>query len=111
MDETEIAGPHTVIERLVRAMNDRDIEAFVGCFDPGYRSDQPAHPARSFEGSEQVRKNWSALFESMPDFLAELLSFAEEGERAWAESFAKSAAAPKPGLRVAHLHSAAVASR
>jgi ketosteroid isomerase-like protein len=85
MNETETAAPHAVIERLVRAWNDHDIEAFVACFDPDYRSDQPAHPARTFEGREQVRENWSSLFASMADFLAELLSFAEEGERAWAE--------------------------
>ena len=85
MNETEPTAPHAVIERLVRAMNDHDLDEFVACFDPGYRSDQPNHPARSFEGSDQVRNNWSSLFSSMPDFLAELLSFAEEGERAWAE--------------------------
>ena len=81
----EGAKPRAVIERLVRAQNAHDIDAFVACFDPGYRSDQPAHPARSFEGSDQVRTNWSSLFETMPDFLAELLSFAEEAERIWAE--------------------------
>jgi len=85
MNEDPSKGPNAAIARLARAMNYHDIEAFVGCFDAGYRSDQPTHPARTFEGSEQVRKNWSSIFESMPDFLAELLSFAEDGERAWAE--------------------------
>ena len=78
-------GPHAVIEELVRAMNDRDINRCTACFDPAYRSDQPAHPARSFEGNEQVRTSWGQLFESVPDFLAELLSFAAQGERVWAE--------------------------
>ena len=85
MSTSQIEGPHTVIEQLVRAMNDHDIESCFTCFDPGYRSDQPAHPSRSYEGSDQLRESWSTLFATVPDFLAELLSFAEQGERVWAE--------------------------
>src|SRR4051794_15402935 len=85
MNEPETEAPHSVLERLIRAWNAHDIETFVDCFDPEYRSDQPAHPARSFEGPEQVRANWSDLFASMPDFVAELLSFADQGERVWGE--------------------------
>ena len=54
-------------------MNEHDVGAFVACFDPGYRSEQPAHPNRGFGGREQVEKNWSALFGGIPDFHAELL--------------------------------------
>jgi len=82
-DQTE--APHAMLERLIRAWNDHDIDAFVGCFADDYRSDQPVHPARSFEGNDQVRANWSEIFTSMPDFVAELLSFAEQGERVWGE--------------------------
>jgi hypothetical protein len=32
-----------------------------------------------------VEKNWSALFEAMPDFHAELLATANEGDTVWAE--------------------------
>jgi ketosteroid isomerase-like protein len=59
-----------VSERLVQAMNAHDLEAHVACFRDDYRSDQPAHPARTFTGREQVRQNWSKLFESIPDFRA-----------------------------------------
>jgi ketosteroid isomerase-like protein len=55
-----------VIERMAEALNRHDIEAFVECFDPSYRSAQPAHPNREFGGKEQVRKNWSGMFESFP---------------------------------------------
>ena len=82
-DQTE--APHAVLERLIRAWNDHEIDPFVDCFAADYRSDQPAHPARSFEGNEQVLANWSEIFASMPDFVAELLSFAEQGERVWGE--------------------------
>jgi ketosteroid isomerase-like protein len=54
-------------------MNAHDLDAFVACFAPDYRSEQPAHPARAFRGSEQVRRNWDGVFAGVPDFRAELL--------------------------------------
>ena len=74
-----------VVGRLHQAMNEHDLGAFVACFDPGYRSEQPAHPDRGFGGREQVEKNWSALFGGIPDFHADLLTTASAGETLWAE--------------------------
>jgi limonene-1,2-epoxide hydrolase len=73
------------IERLRDAMNERDLEAFVAAFHPDYRSEQPAHPNRGFGGREQVEKNWSALFEAIPDFHADLIATATEGDTIWCE--------------------------
>jgi ketosteroid isomerase-like protein len=66
-------------------MNRHDLEAFLDCIAPDYRSQQPAHPQRGFGGREQVEKNWSALFDGIPDFHAELLATATDGETSWAE--------------------------
>ena len=77
--------PEDVGERLHQAMNRHDLEAFLACFDPDYRSEQPVHPNRGFGGREQVEKNWSALFEGIPDFHAELVATATEGDTLWAE--------------------------
>lgn len=74
-----------VIERLRQAMNSHDPEAMLECFDPDYRSEQPAHPNRGFGGKEQVHKNWSAMFESFPDFQAELLRHSSDGNVVWSE--------------------------
>ena len=74
-----------VSERLVQAMNAHDLDAEVACFRDDYRSEQPAHPARTFIGREQVRQNWSKLFESIPDFRAELLRLAVVGDEEWSE--------------------------
>lgn len=74
-----------VVERLRDAMNEHDLAALLACFDPDYRSEQPAHPSRGFGGREQVEKNWSALFEGIPDFHAELLATATEGDTLWSE--------------------------
>ena len=75
----------SVVERLQRAMNRHDLEAFLDCFDANYHSEQPAHPQRAFSGSEQVHKNWSQVFSSIPDFQADLLRFTVEGDTEWSE--------------------------
>jgi ketosteroid isomerase-like protein len=74
-----------VLERLRDAQNRHDLDAFVACFDPEYHSEQPVHPERAFVGSNQVRKNWGAVFEGVPDFHAKLLRSAREGDVWWAE--------------------------
>src|SRR5687767_10096996 len=79
------SGPNSVLTRLQDAQNQRDLEAFLACFDPHYQSEQPNHPDRAFGGREQVRKNWSAIFNSFPDFQSELLRAASVGDTAWAE--------------------------
>ena len=62
-----------MINQLLAAMNSHDLDAFVGCFAPDYRSEQPAHPSRAFEGSDKVRENWASVFAGVPDFNAELM--------------------------------------
>lgn len=78
-------APVDVTERLQVAMNRHDLGALVGCFDPDYRSEQPIHPRRGFGGRAQVEKNWSALFDGVPDFHAELLASAVTDDTRWAE--------------------------
>ena len=78
--------PLAVFERLVQAQNAHDLEAMLECFDPGYRSQQPAHPARAFTGADQVRKNWSALLTAIRDFRADVLRTAVNGETVWSEA-------------------------
>src|SRR5215210_3304328 len=75
----------TVLEQLHDAMNQHDLEAMLRCFEPDYRSEQPLHPNRGFGGREQVRKNWSAIFESFPDLEAELLGHASVEGTVWSE--------------------------
>jgi ketosteroid isomerase-like protein len=75
----------SVVERLNAAFNARDIDAFVALFAPDYDSVQPAHPDRAFTGREQVRENWSAIFESVPDFRSELIRSCADGDTVWGE--------------------------
>jgi ketosteroid isomerase-like protein len=74
-----------VAERLNAAMNAHDIDAFVDCFDEDYQSEQPVHPDRAFRGREQVRQNWSAIFEGVPDFRSELIETGVSGATEWSE--------------------------
>ena len=66
-------------------MNAHDIDAFVACFAEEYDSKQPAHPDRAFVGRDQVRDNWSAIFEGVPDFRAELVAATSDGDTEWSE--------------------------
>ncbi|MDQ4078157.1 MAG: nuclear transport factor 2 family protein [Chloroflexota bacterium] len=75
----------SVIHRLRAAMNTHDLEAFVACFHPDYRSEQPAHPDRAFQGVEQVRQNWSKIFAGIPDFRADILAHVSDGDTHWTE--------------------------
>ncbi|HEX8135598.1 MAG TPA: nuclear transport factor 2 family protein, partial [Actinomycetes bacterium] len=43
------------------------------------------HPGRAFVGSQQVRRNWAEVFAGVPDFHAELLRSARQGDTGWAE--------------------------
>lgn len=79
------ANPKSVMERLLRAMNEHDVEVFLECIDPDYQSEQPLHPDRAFQGREQVRENWSGIFSSIPDFRAEILRCVSEKDQAWTE--------------------------
>lgn len=75
--------------RLGTAINNHDLDAFVALFSPDYRSQQPAHPSRSFRGADKVRENWASVFAGIPNLSAELLVSAstpdgvEVGEWRW----------------------------
>jgi ketosteroid isomerase-like protein len=79
------ADPQATVERLTRAINAHDLEAFVDCFAPDYASEQPAHPDRAYRGQDQLRKNWARIFASIPDLRADLRGVAVVGETVWSE--------------------------
>jgi hypothetical protein len=74
-----------VVQRLNAAMNAHDLETFLACFADDYESEQPAHPDRAFRGREQVRSNWSAIFDGVPDFRSQLLRSMADGNTIWSE--------------------------
>src|SRR4051794_39340131 len=61
-----------VMAALVAAVNAHDLDAIVDQFSGRVRSETPAHPARSFEGNEQVRRNWGQILGAVSDLRAEI---------------------------------------
>jgi len=82
---TLMNDPPAMVERLLRATNDHDLDALVECFSEDYENQTPAHPARSFRGREQVRRNWEQIFAFVPDLRAEVPRTAVDGDTAWTE--------------------------
>ena len=74
-----------LLDRLVDATNAHDIDAIVACFADGYRNDTPAHPARSFSGREQVRRNWEQILGFVPDLHATVLRSSIQDQVVWSE--------------------------
>jgi ketosteroid isomerase-like protein len=80
-----VRGTRGVVHRLQAATNAHDLDALVACFAPDYLSEIPTHPARSFRGSVQVRRNWTQILAGVPDLHSELVREVVEGNVAWAE--------------------------
>ena len=77
--------PVETIERLLRATNDHDLDALTACFAADFVNETPAHPARGFQGSAQVRRNWEQIFAFVPDLRAEVIRRAVDGDTIWTE--------------------------
>jgi ketosteroid isomerase-like protein len=74
-----------MVNRLVDATNTHDLEALVGCFTDDYQNETPLHPARSFRGRAQVRRNWEQIFGFVTNLTAEVTRLAVAGNTAWTE--------------------------
>lgn len=80
-----------VFESLIQAVNRHDLDALVGHFADDVRSTTPAHPARSFTGRDQVRRNWGQILGAIRDLEATVVSSSSGpghvpgAETVWAE--------------------------
>ena len=74
-----------VIDRLLDATNRHDLEGIAGCFAPDFENRTPLHPARSFRGREQVRRNWEQILTGVPDLRATIVRRAVDGDSVWTE--------------------------
>ena len=78
-------SPVAFVERLAAAVNHHDLDGVVDCFHEDYTNETPAHPARSFVGREQVRRNWQRMFDGVPDLRADVLRTTVDGDSVWSE--------------------------
>jgi ketosteroid isomerase-like protein len=77
-------GSHPV-DRLIEATNKHDTDAMMDCLHQDYRSEQPLHPEAAFSGREQVGKNWSLMFDEVPNLTMDVLRSATAGDEVWTE--------------------------
>jgi ketosteroid isomerase-like protein len=83
--DTRTSSGLALVDRLRDAVNRHDLDAMTRCFATDFVNETPAHPARSFRGREQVRKNWAQIFAAVPNLEADLLDSAIHDETVWAE--------------------------
>jgi hypothetical protein len=77
-----------VLARIQQAIAAHDVIALADCFAVDYRNETPAHPARSFTGREQVRRNWTVILGEVPDLTSNLVRWSRgpaDPEAVWAE--------------------------
>ena len=78
-----MSGSIGTVERLVRVTNQHDVDSVTACFAEDYVNETPAHPARGFRGSTQVRRNWEQIFAFVPDIHVEVVRSAVDGGTVW----------------------------
>jgi ketosteroid isomerase-like protein len=84
-DGEQMSGAAKFVEQLLGATNDHDLDRVAACFAEDYENEAPTHPARSFRGREQVRRNWEQIFAFVPDLRAQVLRSTIDEETAWTE--------------------------
>jgi len=73
------------LARLRAAWNAHDLDALAACLHADYESIQPLHPERNFWGRKAAVLSWATVFQSVPDFHAELLRWVACGDEVWTE--------------------------
>ncbi len=74
-----------LIQRYFDAFNRHDIEGVMSCFHEKPRIEDPE--GKSFEGRDEVRRNYETAFALMPDCRCDLRSFTGNTGHAMAESY------------------------
>ena len=83
--DTRTSSGLALAQRLHDAVNRHDLEALASCFAQDFVNETPMHPARSFNGREQVRKNWAQIFTGVPNLEADMLHSSVEDNFVWTE--------------------------
>lgn len=82
---TTDGSPVRLLERLLESVNGHDLEGLTTCFADGYVNETPTHPPRGFRGRDQVRRNWTQIFGTVPDIRASVPRTAVDGQTLWTE--------------------------
>jgi len=82
---TRTSSGLALADRVRDAVNRHDLDALARCFATNFVNETPTHPARSFRGREQVRKNWAQIFAAVPNLEADLVDVAIHDDTVWTE--------------------------
>jgi limonene-1,2-epoxide hydrolase len=74
-----------VVRRLIDAVNSRDLEALVDCFDTDVRTEFPTQPERGVHGREYIRAYWEQVLDGGGDVRAKLFRCAADGDTVLSE--------------------------
>lgn len=77
--------PKRLLERLHTALNTRDITNLLHCLQVDFEQIYPAVTGKDTTGLEAARSTWENIFQTYPDFRADLLHQAIEGNMIWTE--------------------------
>jgi len=83
--DTGTSSRLALADGLRDAMNRHDLDALARRFATDFVNETPTHPARSFRGREQVRKNWAQIFAAVPNLEADLVDVAVHDDTVWTE--------------------------
>ncbi len=77
--------PKRLLERLHTALNTRDLTNLLHCLQVDYEQFWPAESEKPKVGLEAARETWERTFNTYPNFRADLLRQAIEGNAIWTE--------------------------
>ncbi len=77
--------PKRLLERLHTALNTRDLTNLLHCLQVDFEQIHPIRPGTDTTGLEAAREEWDSIFTTYPDFRADLLRQAIEGNTIWTE--------------------------
>ena len=85
MTEQADSAARDMVGRLEQAINDRDLEGLMDLFRPDVVVEYPAHPSRTFNGRDQIWRNWAPIMAKLDDFKATVVRSAVNDSSAWVE--------------------------
>jgi ketosteroid isomerase-like protein len=80
-----VNDPPKLLTRMLDAMNQHDLEAFLACFAERYRGDGPGGGNGIVRSRDDLRSEWEESLREGSDFHADLVGWAAEGDEIWAE--------------------------
>jgi len=80
-----------VLQRYLKAQEDKDLDSLVSCWHPDVEVVHPLRPDRSWHGAETYRQAWALIWESNPQSRFDVVSADVVGNRIYLEAYVEHA--------------------